>query len=265
LESHPRQPFYPSSLHCLLDPFAAKAQQILCSRSVASASCPGKDARGKVCGPTISILSCLLRGNPPPSTLRVINQVSRTLVEHPNLGTTLNHDILCRQTSAWSTEFGPYREQGTGGQVTVGDVIRVQGLGNPVRAASISTPFSSSSPNLSLPPSLPFLCLSRACGFGLEIQSPHSNSLTLSPETPKPLNQVLEYGDGHSDIIKALVTSVDTSRQTWVGQSTLLHQYAAPNNMSTPWNVVFSGCCRSDDLDFLAAGSNFNVLTNVSF
>jgi hypothetical protein len=83
------------------------------------------------------------------------------------------------------------------------------------------------------------------------------------PRNSSTHNQVLEYGDGHSDIIKALVTSVDTSRQTWVGQSTLLHQYAAPNNMSSPWNVVFSGCCRSDDLDFLAAGSNFNILTNV--
>lgn len=48
------------------------------------------------------------------------------------IDTTLNHDALDEQISAWSTEFGPYKEQGTGGMVTVGDVIRVQGLGNPV-------------------------------------------------------------------------------------------------------------------------------------
>lgn len=93
----------------------------------------------------------------------------------------------------------------------------------------------------------------------------HCGNQTPSPEPRNVpiLHQVLEYGDGSSDIVKALVTSVDTSRQTWVGQSTLLHQYSAPNNNSNPWSAVFSGCCRSDNLDFFAAGSNFNVVTNV--
>ena len=125
----------PPRCTALFDPFTAKALQILCSHSVYPTDCPAKDARGRVCGPTVSILPSLLRRKSTSSCLQGSSTMCLLLlVQHTNLGTTLNHDDLCRQTSAWSTEFGPYKEQGTGGQVTVGDVIRVQGLGNPVRA-----------------------------------------------------------------------------------------------------------------------------------
>ena len=34
--------------------------------------------------------------------------------------------------SSWSTDYAPYKSQGTGGAVSVNDTIRIQGLGNPV-------------------------------------------------------------------------------------------------------------------------------------
>ena len=50
-----------------------------------------------------------------------------TLSWEQQTGTT----VLFTLRSAWSTEFQPYRDQ-VGGTIHVGDVIRVQGLGDPV-------------------------------------------------------------------------------------------------------------------------------------
>lgn len=58
--------------------------------------------------------------------------------------------------------------------------------------------------------------------------------------------------------------SVDPSRKTWIGQSTLVHQYASANNASQPWLAVFQGCCRSDELGFLGAGSRWYIETGVN-
>jgi hypothetical protein len=40
--------------------------------------------------------------------------------------------VCAAQVSTWSTEFSPYKEQVSGGEIKLGDQIRVQGLGSPV-------------------------------------------------------------------------------------------------------------------------------------